>query len=284
MTGFGAAQSPNKDLKITIRAVNGRYFEPRFHLGKEWMSLESDLKRRLARDVDRGTIDVYIQSKVTSSAKSALRVNTSLAKEYLRAANSLKKAVGLKDKLSLESLMKMPSILEVNENFEATPQQKQLLIHTFEKALARLKAERVREGKSIVKDISQRLGLLAKLQQKMKSFRNKANAELSKKMKTRLQQKGAATDPQRMAQELIYYLDRNDIGEELTRLQEHIREFKKLLKTPNAIGKKLDFFTQELLREVNTIGSKANLVDLTQLVVEAKSQIESIREQVQNVQ
>lgn len=285
MTGFGAAQTANHDLRVTLRAVNGRYFEPRFHLGKEWMALESELKKRLSKHISRGTIDVYIQSKATGSMSSSLKLNLNLAKDYLKAADKISKLKKTKESLSLEALMRMPSVIVMDESIEASPEQKKQLFRTFDQALQKLKSERLREGQSIQRDILIRLKSLTAITKKMTAYRSASNAELEAKLKQRLKQKsGENIDPSRLAQELIFYLDRNDIGEELSRLSEHISEFKKLLSFEGPVGKKLDFFSQELLREINTIGSKASLVNLTQAVVEAKTQLESIREQVQNIQ
>lgn len=286
MTGFGAAHSADLGFSLSIRSVNGRYLEPRFHLSKEWMPLESELKKLLSQKVSRGTVDIYIQTKKTFQKAGGLVVNRVLAKEYIKASETLLKLGNSKlQPLSVEALMALPSVLEMPETSQVTGRQKAALIQLFKKALDRMVHERSREGRVIANEMRSHLKVLESLQKKMAAFRARANSELENRLRSRLASRGVADlDSARVAQELIFYLDRNDIQEELSRLAEHIQEVKKLLQSGAAIGKKLDFFAQELLREVNTIGSKSHLVELTQLVVEAKTRIESLREQVQNIQ
>lgn len=286
MTGFGAAHSTELGISLSIRAVNGRYLEPRFHLSKEWMPLEAELKKLLGQKLNRGTVDIYIQTKKSSLTGSQVIVDRKLAKQYIQAGEALRKLSRTElQPLSLQGILSLPGVLEIPDVGMVNAKQKAGLLKLFRQALAHLFQERQREGKVIAEEMLGHLKALEKIQAKMASFRQKANAELESKLRARLQARGAAElDPARVAQELIFYLDRNDIQEELSRLAEHIQEVKKLLKTRGSVGKKLDFFSQELLREVNTIGSKSNLVDLTQLVVEAKTRIESFREQVQNIE
>lgn len=286
MTGFGAAHSTENGISLSIRSVNGRFLETRFHLSKEWMPVESELKKLLTQKLSRGTVDIYIQSKKGASSSAKLSVNRKIAKQYLEAGEVVNQLAKSKlQLLSVEAILNLPGVLEDPESLSVDPKQKASLVKLFKMALDRLVQERQREGKAITVEMQGHLKQLEGFRRSMENYRERANAELESKLRSRLEARGAADlDSARVAQELIFYLDRNDIQEELSRLAEHIQEFKKLLKSGEAVGKKLDFLAQELLREVNTIGSKSHLVELTQLVVEAKTRIESLREQVQNVE
>ena len=287
MTGYGTAQAkqPHK-IQVSIRSVNGRYLETKFHLGREFMELESELKKKLSSKVKRGTVDIYVNVPKSAHSKKQAKVDHQFVKTLLSELKHTGRKYRLKDSdLALRDIMTLPGVLDLEETYVASAAEKTELIRTFDRALSKMLAERSREGASLKKTLSKNYQQLLQLVRQLKGKRKALNKDLEKKLKERLTKKGAANvDPARLGQEMIFYLDRADISEEITRLEEHIKTCQKLLSGGKEVGKRLDFFCQELLREVNTIGSKSGSSNLTRLVVDAKTLVESIREQVQNLE
>lgn len=288
MTGYGAAEGRTADTEfsITVKSVNGRFLEPRFHLPKEYFSLETQLKKEIASMFDRGTVDVFVYRH--GSADLNVRFNRKNAQKWVEAHRQLARTLNLP--LNLENLVErissLPQVFETREHTQVAPTEKKTVLVTFRTALRHCLSERVREGQSLSRHLRKILNDLKKVISNMEKIRESSNRELEVKLYDRLHKisKEITVEPSRFAEELVYYLDKSDIGEELTRLEEHLQMCSKYVVSRGARGKKLDFYGQELLREVNTIGSKANYARLTELVVEAKGLIEAFKEQVQNVE
>lgn len=289
MTGYGTARVQTKDvtIEVSIRAVNGRFLEPRFHLPREFVSYESDLKKVLAQTLFRGTIDIFVSRRVKNVAgKAQMIVNEALAKKYLTAYKHISKELGLPFQVHLEVLARLPEVIKVEETYELFAGEEKLLKKAFAQACKKCDQERIREGKALRQDLKTLLISLEKQVKAISELREEANAQLQDKFeqKIRARLKGSDIDPTRLSQEIVIQLEKADINEELSRLSEHIKNYYQMVASDRAEGKKLDFYTQELLREVNTIGSKSQVAKITQSVVEAKTLIERLREQVQNVQ
>lgn len=289
MTGYGTARAQSKDVtvEVNIRAVNGRFLEPRFHLPREFVALESELKKILVQYLGRGTVDIFVSRRIKhSSNKAPMIVNDALAKKYHSAYKHLSKELGLPFELHLEVLARLPEVIKVEDAHEMFEGEDKLLKKVFTTACKKCDLERVREGKALQKDLEKLLTALEKQVKEISGLREDANNQLQErfeqKIRTRL--KGNDMDPVRLSQEIVIQLEKADINEELTRLSEHIKNYRKMMTSAPVEGKKLDFYTQELLREVNTIGSKSQVAKITHSVVEAKTLIERLREQVQNIQ
>lgn len=288
MTGFGnhRAQTSDVTLDVSLRTVNGRFLETRFHLPREFVPFEADLRKILSEKIKRGTADVFVNRRVKAQKKSHLVVNTALAKQYTEAYRKLGKDLRLSSDLHLEVIARLPEVVKVEEFSEPDPKEKSLLIGAFRKAMVACLKEREREGKALRKDLMDLLSSLEKRVNAIAGLRGEANAQLQERFETRLAGRlkpGVEVDPQRLSQEIVLQLEKADINEELQRLAEHTKNYRQILMA-EPDGKKLDFYTQELLREVNTIGSKSQVARITQEVVEAKTLIERLREQVQNVE
>lgn len=293
MTGYGLCRAQTNDvsLEISIRAVNGRFLETRFHLPKNYYVFESDLKKKLNEFALRGTVDIYISRKIKTQASSGkLVINTKLAQEYLKSFKKLAKDLKLSDSIRFDLISRQPDVIQVEDADQLFPQEVALLKKAFEAALKKFEAEKIREGLALKKDLSKNLKDLQKHVQKISKLRDEANKLLQEKfeakIKSRLPKEVSHTplDPLRLSQEIVIQLEKADINEEVIRLTEHIKNFEKIIELEKVEGKKLDFYTQELLREVNTIGSKSQVAGITESVVEAKTLIERIREQVQNIE
>lgn len=294
MTGYGIAQVQSNDLTIEVsfRAVNGRYLETRFHTPRLYYAFESELKKKLSSVILRGTVDIYVSRKMKATAASSRVVgNSKLAGEYLKVFKKLSSDLKLKDPVRLEQIAKMPDVIHVEDVDAIKENEITLLKKAFEAALKKIDIERQREGQALKKDLIKNLKDLQKYVQKISKLRDEANKILQERFETKIKARlakdvpGAApVDAQRISQEIVIQLEKADINEEITRLAEHLKNFEKIIEAAIVEGKKLDFYTQELLREVNTIGSKSQVAGITEAVVEAKTLIERIREQVQNIE
>jgi uncharacterized protein (TIGR00255 family) len=293
MTGFGAFRTQSNEvvIEVSIRAVNGRFLETRFHLPRHFFPFESELKRKFSSLVLRGTVDIFVSRKVKAGVQSGkIVVNTKLANEYLKAFKKLSNELRINEHVRLEQISKQPDVIQLEESEAVSPQELSILKKTFDSALKKFDSERMREGQALKKDLVKNLKDLQKHITRVTKLRDEANKALLErfeaKVKSRLPKDVAAhqVDPQRISQEIVIQLEKADINEEIIRLTEHIKNFEKLVELPVVEGKKLDFYTQELLREVNTIGSKSQVAGITEAVVDAKTLIERIREQVQNIE
>lgn len=289
MTGYGTSRQATKDvsIEVSVRSVNGRFMESRFHIPREFIPFENDLKKVLGQYLQRGTIDVFISRKVKTTAHhSGMKVNKVLAQQYVKAYRELSKDLKLNYQLHLETVARLPDVIQLETSHDLFKDEEKSLKKTFEAACKACDTERVREGKSVRRDLEKLLQGLGKQINIISSLREEANVQLQEKYeaKIRARLKGNEIDNSRLSQEIVIQLEKADINEELSRLTEHIKKYRQLFSSSDAEGKKLDFYTQELLREVNTIGSKSQVAKITQAVVEAKTVIERLREQVQNIQ
>ncbi|PWU21939.1 MAG: YicC family protein [Bdellovibrio sp.] len=285
--GFGKNESPQSYVEVSIRAINGRFFEPRFHLPREFLPLEADLKRILQKMFGRGTIDVFVSRKPKPAArKSRVLLNHEIARAFDKSLRSLAKEVNCGYEPHVELLVRLPEVLQVETDSEISPKEAKSLMQAMEAACQACERERLREGKSIKCDLERLLVQLKKQLDVISQIRGEVNEQMQARVEQRLKArlKGIELDPQRIAQELGLILEKSDINEEIVRLDEHLQNYQGLMVDGGPLGKKLDFYTQELLREINTIGSKSTVSRLTQVVVEAKTIIERMREQVQNLE
>ncbi len=293
MTGYGHTNFSNKDfeLDIQIKSVNGRFLDIRLHLPREYSPFENEMKKMISSRFSRGTVDIYCGRKIHASAKQVdLDMNEDIAKLYVKSLRALAKKLKLKDNLGLDSMIKLPELMALKVQDKVSDVEKQKLMALTEKALEQCEGERIREAKALADDIKSNLLKLQNFISEGQKLREQINQELAKKFEDRLKNlsqnlaAGTVVDPARIAQEVIVQIDRSDINEEMSRLSEHVSAYLKLLVDNKSNGKKMDFYAQELLREVNTIGSKSQVAKMTALVVDAKTLIERIREQVQNVE
>lgn len=274
------------EISVIVKAVNGRFLEPRFHLPKEYLYLESRLKKSLMTFFRRGTVDIFVHRRGSSELK--VELNHEAARKWVRVHRELARSlrIPLKDTVLMERVFSLPQIFDVKEKKEAGNEELRMFFSFFQKALKQCDQERLREGTSIRVHLRKILKSLIRVIKLMENLRFNARNELENRLKERFQYLSAERniEPSRFSQELMIYLDKSDIAEEIERLKEHAQMCSRYLASSGEIGKKLDFYSQELLREVNTIGSKANYAPLTEQVVQAKGLIEAFKEQVQNVE
>jgi uncharacterized protein (TIGR00255 family) len=289
MTGFGSAKgiTPASNLEVNIRSVNGRFLETRVHLPRELSGIEADVKKMLGACFQRGSIDVFVSRK-SRGEKSNLKLylHEEMAQAWLATSVRLNALASCNEKIDLKTLLQLPEVVGFEEEVTSIEQDADEVRRLVKEACESCTVERRREGEALKLEL---LGILSRLDesvQQMNTMREEINRLLRERMESRLKARWSELDldVQRLQQELAILWDKADITEEMGRLKEHLHHYRNLLLASDAQGKKLDFYTQELLREVNTIGSKSPLAQLTHLVVTAKTEIEKLREQVQNIE
>jgi uncharacterized protein (TIGR00255 family) len=288
MTGFGThlQRSTDYEVQVTIKSINGRFLEIKPHLPRAYQALESQVKKLAKETFQRGTVDIYIHRRVLRSAQSDVSLNIGAAEQWMKNYKKLAKHLGVEAQVELKDVAGLPDVFTVTEQQVISEKEKKVLLQSLASGIKKAQAERLREGKALKAEVSKLLQGLSKTLKDIRSEASKVKPKLKAKLKKRLEAliNQEDIDPQRQAQEVAILVDKGDISEEIVRLEEHLKRFKELLKSENSVGKKLDFYCQELLREFNTIGSKSSFAELTAKVLDAKSGVESLREQVQNIE
>jgi uncharacterized protein (TIGR00255 family) len=278
MTGFGQAEE--KGVRVEVRSVNHRYLDPRFRIPVFINPYEITLRNMIKERFARGRFDVTIA--LTEKADVKLTINRGLALNLFQALRGLQEDLGLKEGPSLDHLFWFRDIL-FREEPGYNPED---LICVFESALDRLVEMRQREGENLVDDI---LTMVDALEKYLEAVRTEVEGTLEKTyewIRARISElvKERTIDDTRLLQEAAFLSEKADISEEITRVQSHISQVRKIISEGGTIGRKLDFLLQELLREINTIGSKSSEYRVSDLVIQMKTEIEKIKEQVQNLQ
>lgn len=287
MTGYGRADFPiGQDVfTIEVKSVNHRFLEVTTRLPERFSPLEGRIRGEIRHDFLRGSFYISIFPSIGGEVE-ALKLNLPLAKRYLSAIEGLKKEFNLKGDVDINLLVGFKDIFSyVREGWDKEEDWKGLR-GGLKEALEGLKGMREEEGKALLEDISARLDiievLLSKIEARsplvMESYRGRLKERVSSILG------GAEVDQARLLNEVVIFAERSDISEELVRMRSHLAMFKEMFVADAAIGRKMDFLVQEMVREINTIASKCNDADIIHLVVDIKGELEKTREQVQNVE
>jgi uncharacterized protein (TIGR00255 family) len=289
MTGYGRGECSTERMSfiVEIKSVNHRYNEVMVRMPREWLFVEEQIKKAVVQHVKRGRVDVFLTVNRSEIPKKQLHIDWSLADAYTQAGNELQKRYHIEGELGLKELLSLPDLLQLNEEETDLSSQVPSLLQALGEAIQRLLAMRSEEGRNLHFDITQRLESLDK-EVKLISLRApkvsaEAKARLHQKVKDWLPE-GIQPDEGRLLTEVALAAERSDISEEITRFKSHVQQFQHILHLEEPVGRQLDFLVQEMNREVNTIGSKANDLEIAQKVVLLKSELEKIREQVQNIE
>jgi len=289
MTGFGRAESQESDYtyQAEIRSVNNRFIEINTRLPKAYVDLEQPLKKIIKSHCSRGSINLTISlaNSNEGSGEWDVRPNLSLATQYVDALNQIRDSLGLQGEIDLKSVVGLRDIIKI-EPVALDPAKKDLILNIATEALTSLQKMREEEGENMQKDLAERIDAIESHAAEIESRHPEVIKEYQEKLNDRIKtlNEGVGLDETRLAQEAALLADRSDITEEMTRLRSHLKQFRNFFNAKEPIGRKLEFITQEINREVNTTGSKSSDINISNRVIEMKSELEKIREQVQNIE
>jgi uncharacterized protein (TIGR00255 family) len=288
MTGFGKAQISRDgiDVSVEIKSLNSRFLEINLKLPAIVQPKEFEIKELIRRRISRGKITVTIDFKVNPSVQSPIKVNFDFVGAYVKALRELKRKFKVKGEIKLEHLLSLPNIFDVN-SFDISEEQWEILKEGIEKALENLIESRCKEGEQLAEDIEKRVKMISEKVDLIQKLSEENLRERQKKLRERVHEifSDVEFDRNRLEAELLILADKLDVTEECIRLKSHVNVFLEVMKSDDvAVGKRLNFILQEMLREATTIGAKTDDVEVTYLVVVIKEEIEKIREQLQNVE
>ncbi len=287
MTGYGKANlSKNEnEYQVEIKSVNHRYLDISVKMPRVLSYLEEEVKKEISSKVKRGKIDVFITFQNNSMEGKEIKINTEIAKIYIDELKKLAKQEDILSNIEVTEISKLPDVLSIQNNQEDEKIKSELL-GTVCQAAEKLVQMRATEGCKIAEDLLTRIKAIQEKVKEISSLSTGLIEEYVVKLETRIKEilTNQEVDESRLAQEVVIYADKCSIEEEVTRLESHISQFEKLLNSEEAVGKKLDFIIQEMNRETNTIGSKANNLEITNGVIDIKTELENIREQIQNIE
>ena len=287
MTGYAKANiSKNlREYQVEIKSVNHRYLDISIKLPRQLSYLEEIIKKVVNSKLKRGKIDIVFTFENFSEEGRNVRINKDLAKLYIKELRELANEEGISSNIEVTDIAKFPDILNIKTDQDDDTIKKEA-IDVLEKALDQLIEMRSIEGSKIAEDLLKRIEVIEdkviKISEKSTGLIQEYVVKLEGRIKEILQTD--EIDKSRIAQEVVIYADKCSIEEEVTRLKSHVLQFKNLLQVDDAVGKKLDFLVQEMNRETNTIGSKSSCLEITNSVIDIKTELENIREQIQNIE
>ena len=287
MTGYGKSNmSKNlREYQVEIKSVNHRYLDISVKMPRSLSYLEEEIKKAVSSKLTRGKVDVFITFNNNSLEGRDIKINTEIARMYIKELRNLAESEGIVADIPVTEISKLPDVLTIQNNQDDETIKNELL-EVSSKAIDNLVDMRKVEGEKIAQDLLIRIQDIEEKVKKISSLSTGLIEEYVVKLNTRIKDllQDQEIDEARLAQEVVIYADKCSIEEEVTRLNSHIYQFRELLNSNEAMGKKLDFMIQEMNRETNTIGSKANNLEITNEVINMKTQLENIREQVQNIE
>lgn len=288
MTGFGrgSADSVDRSFVVEIKTVNHRYCDLNIRMPKSFMPIEDRMRKFILEKINRGKIDVFITQADYGNKGAKAVLNENLLDSYVECLKKIKERYHIKDNLSLELISKFPDVIVLKQEDEDLEKIWNILKLAFEEALNMLLAMREKEGLKLKSDIILKCNSILKY---LNSIDEKADIlvdEFRKKLNERLKEllEGYDLDEDRIAMEVAMFADKSCIDEEIVRLRSHVDQFKDTLELDEPVGRKLDFILQEMNREANTIASKSTNLNVTNLVLNIKNEVEKIREQIQNIE
>jgi uncharacterized protein (TIGR00255 family) len=289
MTGYGRAEVTRKGITavVEVRSVNNRFLEVTSKLPRSIMAREGDIKDLIRKKIGRGKLNITVSLGQGDSADVALRINQAAVRTSYKLLNDLRKAAKIRDKITLEHLLKFSEVLEPLELEESDTREWSVIEDAVNKALDQLHEMRTNEGRELTRDLLMRLDMMSKRVDEIESISRKRVPEERDKLRERIAQliaDPAVVDGKRLELEIALLADKLDVTEECVRFRSHTKFFVDALDKDDSAGRKLNFLLQEMNREANTIGSKSDDADISHKVVAVKEELEKIREQLQNIE
>ncbi len=288
MTGYGRATEiiDNVEINFELKSVNNRFLDVAVRLPRAYSFLEDAIKKEVGTHITRGKVDVYLSVHKIGGESGEVVLNRDLLKSYLDAAKSAVDEFGLDFDIGVASALRFPEVLEVTAVEEDEETALKRVFTVMKKALEDYDKMRLYEGEKLSLDLSEKLASLEKIRGEIEKLSPISVENYEKRLRERIAELLGREnlDEARLLTEVAIFADKVAVDEELCRLNSHFNQFSDILKTSGPVGKKLDFLVQEINREINTTGSKCSELEITRLVVEAKSELEKIREQIQNIE
>lgn len=288
MTGYGKGEHMANDycFVVEIKSVNHRYNDISIKLPRFMNELEDAIRKKAMQYIARGKTDIYITFETFSNQDVVVKINEPLAKAYTEKLYELEQKFGVYSKYKLDLVARFADVISVEKAEEQKDILWETLLPALDEAILKFVEMRQKEGEALVNDILKKRELIQQMTEKIKYRSPIVVKEYKEKLQNRMKEllSGIEIDEQRIAMETALFADRSCVDEEITRLESHIIQLNEILQKGGQVGRKLDFLVQEMNREVNTIASKANDVEITSITIEMKSEIEKIREQIQNIE
>jgi uncharacterized protein (TIGR00255 family) len=289
MTGYGRGEAENDlyKFKVELKAVNHRYNDILIKMPRHISYLEENIKKIIKEKISRGKVDVYINLEYINESSVDVKVDIPLAKSYKTALENLSAELELEDSIRLNNILCMQEIIRTDRKELDEDLIWSILKKSLDMALDNIMKMRITEGAELKRDILGKLEYVEKCVGSIGERSPYVVLEYKDKLQERIKNlldDNVTLDEERLNNEIAYFADRSSIDEELVRLASHIKQFRTILNEDDSVGRKLDFLIQEMNREINTIGSKANDLTITNYVVILKAEIEKIREQIQNIE
>ncbi len=289
MTGFGRGRvaQDGREMTVELKSVNHRYLDLSFRMPRHISFAEDTLRTALNDSLSRGHVDVYVNYRNTRSDAKEVRIDTALLGAYLKSVKAAAAELREENDMTLSNALRLPDVTDIVEADEDDEAVKALTKEAVDKAIAELITARRGEGERLANDLTERLATVDELRGKIETRAPMVVEEYRVKLNERIEAMLGGTvevDAQRLATEVALFADKASIDEELVRLKSHTAQARELLSQSEAAGRRLDFVVQEMNREFNTIGSKANDAEIAKLVILGKAELEKIREQVQNIE
>lgn len=289
MTGFGIGEYKNDSYNVSVecKAINHKYLDINPRLPRKISFLEDKLRSLVKDYLGRGRIDLFIKFDTVKSSGVKLQYDDALASQYHDILLRIKSDFNIDDKLNVTDIAKFPEIITASESEEDEDLLWGMLSEATEISLKKLCEMRVAEGKKLEEDILNRTDILEKTILDIEKYSDNVVIEYKEKLNNKISEileNPSLIDESRLAQEVAIYADKSSITEEIVRFKSHIVQLRNTVKKDDTVGRKMDFLIQEMNREVNTIGSKSSNIDITNLVIDIKAELEKIREQIQNIE
>lgn len=288
MTGYGTgtAEAVGKTFTVEIKAVNSRYSDFSIKMPRAYTFLEDPLRKKASERINRGKVDIYVNVESSGEGDSVVNLNKPLAKAYLDALRELGAELEIQSNANAETFLRIPDVFTV----EKAPDDAEVIVATVSEALGialdGFDAMRIAEGEKLVADLKEHLAFIKNATEEVE----KRSPKIVEEYRTRIEERmrdilgSASYDETRLLTEVAIFADKVNVNEETVRLKSHIDQFNEMLDGGGSVGRKIDFLIQEMNREINTIGSKSNDLDVARIVIDVKAEIEKLREQIQNVE
>lgn len=289
MTGFGRGEyrDDNYYFLVECKTINHKYADINVRLPRKISFLEDKVRNLIKGYIKRGRVELYIKLDVLNNEDVNLKLDETLATQYVDILNQIKDKFNLIDDISVMNVAKFPDVVKSEEKEEDQDSLWIMLQKALEEALIQLKEMRANEGEKLAQDVIMRCDLLKNYIEEIEKYSYNVVIDYKEKLNNRINEileNPSIIDENRLAQEVAIYADKSSITEEIVRFNSHIQQLKNTIIKNDSIGRKIDFLIQEMNRETNTIGSKSSDLNITNLVVEVKSELEKIREQIQNIE